>query len=183
MLATPQMKHCLAALNRLELRYCISGSLASSVWGRPRATLDADIVVSVRATDATRIIAEFPPPDWYADIESIRAAIQSSDEFNVLHGATGTKIDFWVVGSRDADRMRLLRRRPARLFDVDCWILSPEDTILAKLEWMRAAASERQESDIRGILAIQGDALDRAYIDEWATQLAVRDDWERLRTG
>lgn len=182
MLSTPQMQLCLRSLNRLKLAYAISGSLSSSAWGRPRATLDADIVVSLRASDATRIVAEFPGPDWYCDLESVRLAIDTAGEFNILHGSTGTKIDIWVLGKRNADRVRFQRRRPARLFEVDCWMLAPEDTILAKLEWMHGAPSERQESDIRGILAIQGDALDFAYLDEWAQRLGVSDRWRQIRS-
>lgn len=61
----------------------------------------------------------------------------------------------------------------ARRYPID----TPEDTVLHKLEWYRAGGegSDRQWSDIVGVLAIQGDALDRPYLDHWASVLGVSD--------
>ena len=57
---------------------------------------------------------------------------------------------------------------------ISCWVLSPEDTILAKLEWIKAAPSERQQGDVAGVVEVQGDALDRDYLADWAERLGVR---------
>lgn len=50
--------------------------------------------------------------------------------------------------------------------------------MLAKLEWAKLGQSERQLRDVRGILEVKGDALDRAYIDRWLDVLDVRALWE-----
>ena len=107
-------------------------------------------------------------------------AIRTNGEFNLIHGATGTKVDFWVKSDRPADDSRFLRRRREMIAGVETWVLSPEDTILAKLEWIKAAASERQESDVAGIIAVQGRNLDMAYLRDWAGRLGVRDLLEPL---
>jgi hypothetical protein len=54
---------------------------------------------------------------------------------------------------------------------------SPEDTILAKLQWYRdgGGVSDRQWNDVLGVLKVQGPALDRAYLREWASQLDLTD--------
>ena len=56
-------------------------------------------------------------------------------------------------------------------------VATPEDAILAKLVWYRAggATSERQVSDIRGIISAQSDRLDRGYLDDWARRLGLED--------
>lgn len=67
--------------------------------------------------------------------------------------------------------MRLARRRRGSISGASCWLLSPEDTILAKLEWMRDAPSDRQKGDVMGVLSVQAGALDREYLEMWAERL------------
>jgi DNA-directed RNA polymerase specialized sigma24 family protein len=54
---------------------------------------------------------------------------------------------------------------------------SPEDTVLAKLEWFRkgGSVSDRQWRDLLGVLKVQAAALDRAYMVHWAGHLGVAD--------
>lgn len=51
-----------------------------------------------------------------------------------------------------------------------------EDILLAKLQWYRMGGevSERQWSDVAGILAVAPD-LDAAYLRTWAARLGVED--------
>lgn len=101
-------------------------------------------------------------------------AVRNQGECNAIHMATATKIDFWIKKNRPADAQRFTRRRREKLAGVDCWVLSPEDTILAKLEWSALAPSDRQTQDIAGIIEIQSGRLDLGYLREWADELRVR---------
>jgi hypothetical protein len=55
------------------------------------------------------------------------------------------------------------------------YVASPEDTILAKLEWFRKGGelSERQWRDVVGILKVQGHALDFEYLARMARELQL----------
>jgi hypothetical protein len=54
-------------------------------------------------------------------------------------------------------------------------VTSPEDTILAKLEWARkAGGSQKQIEDAAGVLAVNP-GIDRAYVERWARELGVLD--------
>lgn len=173
----------LRALEATGITYCLTGSLASTAWGRPRATYDADVLVALKRADVEALLAAFPTPAWYLDRESIVTALHAGGEFNAIHGATGSKVDFWQSARRPVDLVRLQRRRRATLAGVACWLLSPEDTILAKLEWMQASVSDRQLSDVAGVVALQGDNLDRDYLRTWADQLGVRARPEEALSG
>lgn len=173
----------LSALEQAGISYCLTGSLASTTWGRPRATYDADVLVALKQRDVAPLLAAFPAPAWYLDQEAVVATIRDGGEFNAIHAATGSKVDFWQSARRPVDLVRLQRRRRATLAGVACWLLSPEDTILAKLEWLQASASDRQRADVAGIVALQGDALDRDYLRSWADQLGVRAPLEEALTG
>jgi hypothetical protein len=57
-------------------------------------------------------------------------------------------------------------------------VASPEDTIIAKLEWSQmSGGSERQRRDIAGVLAATGSALDRAYVERWVRDLGLDEEW------
>lgn len=63
------------------------------------------------------------------------------------------------------------------------FIASAEDTILAKLEWARLSGSDRQVRDASGMVRVQGDQLDVAYIAHWAAELGVSDLWKGIWPG
>lgn len=183
MVVPDELPTALVALERAGIEYVLTGSLASTTWGRPRATYDVDVVVDLRPADVDRLIRAFPPPAWYLDRDVILDAIHAGSEFNAIHGTTGTKVDFWVKTRRPADAVRFRRRRRETLSGVECWVLSPEDTILAKLEWLRAAPSERQQADVSGVVQMQAERLDLDYLRQWADQLDVRELLEQALAG
>jgi hypothetical protein len=170
-----ELSAVLRALESLGVQYALTGSLASTTWGRPRATYDADVLVAMTPGDVPKLLTTFPQPDWYFDRETAIKAINDCGEFNVIHGATGTKIDFWVADTNEKCRQRFLRRRRELVAGVQCWVLSPEDTILAKLEWIKMTPSDRQQLDLIGILAVQRGRLDMNYLRDWAGRLGVGD--------
>jgi hypothetical protein len=52
---------------------------------------------------------------------------------------------------------------------------SAEDTLLHKLVWYKLGnqVSDRQWSDVVGVVKVQADSLDRAYLEFWASSLGV----------
>lgn len=71
------------------------------------------------------------------------------------------------------------RREQANLLGTQRYVTTARDLVLAKLEWAETSGSNRQMSDVAGIMAI-ADRLDTAYIDSWATVLGAADSWRRL---
>lgn len=166
-------------LEDLGVRYVVVGSFASSARGKPRATFDADIVAEV-TRDQTRILAERLSGDYYADEIAMRRAVLDHSLFNAIHLATMFKFDVYVSSSSAFDEQQLLRRLPEHIKpdSVDpIFVATAEDTVLAKLVWFRkgGGVSERQWSDVLGILAVQKGQLDMEYLDEWAASLGVKD--------
>lgn len=55
-------------------------------------------------------------------------------------------------------------------------------TFLVKLEWYRAGdeVSERQWRDVLGMIKIQQDQLELAYLRHWAAELKVADLLEKV---
>src|SRR5580658_8814446 len=67
----------LEVLDRMEIRYEIGGSTASSVHGLPRTTLDIDLVVDLRAEQIDAFAAELSN-EFYAEASMIREALRGA---------------------------------------------------------------------------------------------------------
>lgn len=174
------------ALEALGVRYFLGGSLASAVHGVPRASIDADVVADLRPEHVAPLLARLAEA-YYADEERARQAIRSRSSFNLVHLSSMFKVDLFVSRGRPFDRQALARARTQSLDDSrearPFLVASPEDTLLAKLEWFRAGGetSDRQWADIVGILKTNGSTLDYPHLDRWAADLGVSDLLERAR--
>jgi hypothetical protein len=121
-------------LERLGVRHMVCGSLASSVHGEPRTTHDFDLVADLSLGDAAGLVASLGDA-FFADEASVRDAIDKGSSFNVLHLASGHKIDVFVLRRRTFSREELARAQIRKLAeDLHLPVASAEDTLLAKLE-------------------------------------------------
>jgi hypothetical protein len=166
------------ALDTLRVPYAIGGSMASSAHGRIRTTMDVDIIADLKIEQVGPLTALLGD-EFYADPQMMQAAIARRSSFNLIHLATMFKVDIFIIKDRSFDWQQIARRQPRVLEPPDriAYVTSPEDVILAKLEWYRLGGelSERQWRDIQGILDVQGERLDDAYLREWASVLQVDD--------
>lgn len=171
------------ALEQVGATYVISGSLASTIHGVVRTTLDTDILADLTLRQA-QPFAELLAGAFYLDLDTIRHAIRQRSSFNVIHLATMFKVDIFIPKERPFDQQQLARRQ-SWIVDPDSgrtiYVATPEDTVLAKLVWYRLGdeVSDRQWRDVLGVLAVQGDRLDFNYMRQWASSLGVSDLLER----
>ncbi len=170
-------------LERLGIPYAVAGSLASSLYGVMRSTLDVDIVADMRLEHIQPLVAALSN-EFYADVESMRDAIEHRSSFNLIHYETAFKVDFFICKLRAFDQMELERRIPTVIAtepEQRVYVVSPEDVVLAKLEWYRLAGevSDRQWRDILGVLKVRAGELDVAYLRHWAGEIGVSDLLER----
>ena len=92
----------------------------------------------------------------------------------------GLKADLIILKDRPFDVQEFGRRRTGRIQDVEVVLISPEDSILSKLEWSKRGGSERQLRDALGVAVVQGERLDLAYLRRWAVELGVEDLLEKV---
>jgi hypothetical protein len=157
----------------------VGGSVASSSHGLARQTNDIDIVVDL-TPDRVPALCEALGPGFYADADMVWRAVEAGRSCNLIHLASACKFDLFPVGNDAFGRSQLARRRFTSstitgLENIEFPVASPEDTILAKLVWFRKGGevSDRQWHDILGVVQVQADRLDRAYLEEWAAELGV----------
>lgn len=175
----------LAAFDRLEMRYAVGGSVASSEYGNYRLTNSVDIVVALRE-DEVDVLLSALGRDFYADGETLREAIRLGRSANIIHMPTAYKFVLFPAGERPFVHRELERRqyREAAFAGerIEFAMVSAEDAILAKLDRMRQSSggSEQQQRDTLGMLAVQKDRLDRPYLEASAAELGVADELSTL---
>jgi hypothetical protein len=173
------------ALEDLGVPYYLGGSVASSLHGVARTTLDVDVIADIRGKHVTRFVSALGG-DYYVSEPMIRDAILHRSSFNVIHLSTAFKVDVFVPKDREFDQAAFDRIRRDRLGDPqstrEIFVASPEDVVLNKLEWYRKGCevSERQWNDALGVLQVQAQAIDFEYLRKWAAVLNIDDLLERM---
>lgn len=169
----------IGCLERARIPYMVTGSLASSYHGEPRATRDVDLVVDPEPEALAKLVDDLQSAGFYVDRDVALDALARRSQFNAI-GPDASKVDFIIRRDRPFSREEFERRQPADLLGTAGYVTTAEDLVLAKLEWAAASGSDRQLADVAGILAIAG-PLDTAYVDRWAGVLGVDQAWRRLR--
>ena len=167
-------------LDGVGARWCIGGSVASSLLGVPRATLDVDLVADLRRPHVAPLCAALIG-EYYVDEDTCRWAVDTRRSFNAIHHATMIKIDVFCAKDDALSRAELTRRLFLDIGGRSVPVCSPEDIILQKLLWFVAAGgSERQWNDALGVVQTRRDELDRRYLDEHAEPLGLAELLARL---
>lgn len=177
------LKDIITRLEKTGVTYAITGSIASNLWGAPRTTHDVDIVVILSISDIDGLLTVFSD-SYYVSEPAIRKAILQKSMFNVIDPKRNLKADFWVSGD-DPFNESMLRRR-CRLEIVpgqEAYVGSAEDVLLHKLVWNQITPSARQLSDAAGIVAVQGEKLDLAYLRQWTTVQGTAQVLEEILQG
>ena len=161
-----------AVLERLGIPWFVGGSVASLVHGEIRTTQDVDVVVDLRPELVDELV----------DGEFVRLAVRSGSSCNLVHRESGMKVDLFLLRRRPFSREEMRRRLPVPLQPgLVTNVATAEDCVLTKLEWFEKGGrvSERQWRDVQGIVRVQGQHLDLAYLQRWAGELGVGEVLER----
>jgi hypothetical protein len=164
-------------LEAAGVAYTVGGSIASSVAGEPRSTIDIDIVAAIDAEQVPGLAAAFSH-EFYVNEQALLRAVRERGIANLIHQSTQLKVDIHVAGGTPLDLQQIERRMAievsgGRVLHVH----PPEDILLQKLRWFRRGGemSDRQWRDILAIIRVQGGRLDRNYLEENAPVIGVDD--------
>ena len=163
-------------LDRLGIRYALGGSMASSIHGKPRFTHDADLSADL-PMEKVQAFLDSLDVAYYLSRDAVMLAIQEHGSFNIIHTSSGFKLDVFLCVKTEFENAMYARRQQASVGGETVFVMSAEDILLYKLDWFRRGGeiSDRQWSDILGVLQVQGNRLDQTYLETWAASLGVAD--------
>jgi acetolactate synthase regulatory subunit len=175
------LRTIMAALEAASIPYMVVGSFASTAHGKPRTTHDLDIVIDPTAETLEQFLGALDLELFYVDAAVARDALRRRTMFNLIEMNTAWKVDLVIRKDRPFSILELRRRIVLPIAEVDVPTATAEDTIIAKLEWAKLGASERQLVDVAGILRVRSATLDLAYVEHWVEELDLVEQWNRAR--
>jgi hypothetical protein len=170
-------------LDQLQFRYLVTGSVAAMLYGEPRVTHDVDLIVFLRHADIARFPEAYPTPEFYvppAEIIAVEVARAKRGQFNVIHISSGLKADFHTV---NRDELHAWAFRNVRHYSIEAQTIRlapPEYVIVRKLEFYREGGSQKHLRDIRSMLAVSGDQINRADLAEWIRDRGLEKEWKDI---
>lgn len=162
-------------LEQGNIPYAVVGSVASSIYGEPRATNDLDLVIQVGVEDAARLAAAFPEEKFYVPpIEVVLTELGRGHgaHLKIIALEGMTKADLYPLPV--AQRTWFARRRTLEVAGRQIWVAAPEAIILHKLLFHREGGGEKHLRDVRAMRVALGEALDQPWLEAEAVRLGLR---------
>lgn len=148
----PTLTRLVALLDRLEIRYHLTGGVTSIVYSEPRMTQDVDLVLDpVRVREVREALIQALASEGFQFSESMVArAIDEGQMFQLLDVERSIKLDLYVrcLIAGELDRSVRVEIFPG----VELPIVARSDAALSKLIWIEHG-SHRSRRDLRQILA------------------------------
>ena len=159
-----------AVFEQLGVSYAIGGAVATSFWGVPRTTQDADCLVAVPAVSYQRladalnasgfVIDRLPAPQPVT-VEALLQQVRDDTYMTLVCRATSVELFTPIVPLQHS----ILKRAVGRQFHGhDLRVTTAEDLILLKMAFHR----HKDLQDIKGILHVQRGRLDIPYLRHWS---------------
>jgi len=154
-------------LESLGVPYMFVGALSANLYGVPRATDDADLVVAFRSFDVIEFSRALGP-DFVLDRQAMIEGFTGTMRHVLRFAPEGFDIELFHLGTDPHDRERFARRRRQWLPECDreAWVATAEDVVIQKLRWAR----RKDLDDIVNLLTVSGDMLDQEYVGRWTQE-------------
>jgi hypothetical protein len=170
-------------LNRAGIRYVVSGSVAAIFYGEPRLTHDVDFVVFLNPNDIQKLVEVFPTTEFYLPPKETMLAETARERhghFNLIHLNTGFKADLYPTGRDELNAWAFHDKRSIEFEGENVMLAPPEYVIVRKLEYYREGHADKHLRDIRAMLAVSGEQLDRVTLNEWIQRRGLEMEWRQV---
>ena len=166
-------------LNKANIPYMVSGSIAANYYTVPRMTRDIDIVIELKQDGIDKFISLFND-DFYVNREMVANEVSRKGIFNLIHNQYVIKIDFIIKKSSAYQQAAFSRRKEILIEGSPMWFISAEDLIISKLVWAKDSHSEMQLKDVSNLMETV-DNLDLKYIYNWVRELDLEQIYKEAR--
>jgi hypothetical protein len=169
----------ISAFDDVGVPYMLVGSYSSNVYGRERATNDADFVVTIQAEQLARVGQKLGS-EFKTDSQMSFETVTMTTRYILHHPATAFKIELFLLSDDPHDQARFKRRQLVDFEGHPTWLPKPEDVVVTKLRWSKGGRRSKDVTDVAQLLAVQFGKLDLDYIREWSERHGTKDLFESL---
>ncbi|MCE9544719.1 MAG: hypothetical protein K8T25_04260 [Planctomycetia bacterium] len=180
MMAQEMYLRVVAILNAHDVPYMLVGSLSTNFHSIIRATKDADIVIQSSLRETAAIIAR-DCPALHVDPQLGFENVTATTKIELRTASNDFAIELFGLSDDPHDQLRFQRRTRVDWLGEPTWIASLEDALITKLRWALTPGREKDVVDARNVIAIQQDAIDWPYVEQWCDQHRSRQLLEKLR--
>ena len=167
-----------AILRSLSIEYVVIGGVATSMQGKPRMTMDTDVVLILEKDRIEPLIQQMKEGGFSVTVNSkpkIISRLRGGLPIKLRH-----KKNFSVdlrIASYTLDKNAIRRARKYLLFDVKLPIASVEDLIVYKL----ARFDSVDQSDIESLIIRHRNKIDKIYLVETTNKLIEETDNKEIQ--
>jgi hypothetical protein len=162
------------ALNDLKLPYMIVGAFSTNFYGVPRATKDADVVVSFQGA-SIGVLAKRLGPKFRLNPQVRFETITSTTKYEFDLSDSPFTIEVFLVSDDAHDQLRFSRRQSVRLLGRNTFLPRVEDVVIMKLRWAASRGKGKDWDDVRNVIAVSGDVIDWHEVHHWCDQHGTRE--------
>ena len=137
----------------------------------------------LNANDLQRLTEVFPAKDFYLPTKETMLTEMTREHhghFNLIHHETGFKADLYPAGRDELNAWAFRGKRAVDFEGEKVMLASPEYVIVRKLEYFREGHAEKHLRDIRSMLAVSGEQLDRQSLNEWIQRRGLETEWRQV---
>lgn len=163
-------------LSQLGLSHFFTGGLVAALYGEPRMTQDADIVLRLQEDQVDPLI-EALESNFLVDREDALDAVRKQRIFQAIDNDTLVKVDFHI-GEAIPGEFERIRRVQLFSSGSEYPVVSKEDAILSKLLWIQKG-SHKSRADVVAML-IAPDTFDLKFVRGMAEDLGVKSIFDEL---
>lgn len=160
-----------------SIDYVIVGGIPVIYYGRPRFTVDVDIIIRRQIKEIELLIQCLRDNGFNYGMEDIFITIEENSLATILHKEFPFKIDIQGI-SQNIGRNALKNRVKKQIFDTKesvAFIQIPEDLIIAKLIYAGDLTERNQDfEDAKGVLLNQINNINLDYLNKEAIKEGIK---------
>ncbi len=161
---------------RMNIAYCLTGTIASSIYGMQRAAFDIDFIAGI-GPKAIAFLLENLSSTYYFDKATIKEANICKTSFEGLHIESVLRVNIhsFHTGTFAEEMYRRVQTHILTKDDKAFCIASPEDIVLTQLLEYEAGGEVADDrwNELLGVLKVQKETIDSSYLEQWAVTLGI----------
>lgn len=164
------------AFNKSGINYVLIGGLAVNYYGRPRSTLDADIIIEKDFEKIRQLQISLIDNNFLVSKDEIIDSVNEGTHCSIFWNKDILlRLDI-KVPTRVLEEEALINKRKITIFGSDLFIRIPEEIIIAKLIY----GSDQDHDDAYGMILRLKNQLDYQLLEKLAKREKVLDKLKAL---